>query len=74
MNLTILDRPSLLAQVSHVFLQQKIEVHSARITTLGEKAEDMFFISDKNSRVLSEQKLQLLKDEIIEVLDRNEEL
>lgn len=74
MNLTTLDRPSLLAQVSHVFLQQKIEVHSARITTLGEKAEDMFFISDKNSKVLSEEKLQLLKDEIIEVLDRNEEL
>ncbi|PID37596.1 MAG: [protein-PII] uridylyltransferase [Pseudomonadales bacterium] len=69
MNITTLDRPSLLAQIGQIFLEQGIEVHSARITTLGEKAEDMFFISDKKDKVLSEGKLEILKQAIIERLD-----
>lgn len=69
MSLITLDRPSLLAQVGQIFLEQGIEVHSARITTLGEKAEDTFYISDKNDMELSNDKLQLLKSALIDALD-----
>lgn len=61
MNLQTLDQPGLLARVGRVFLQQGIEVHAARITTLGERAEDMFYISDQNDAPLSEAKLEILQ-------------
>jgi [protein-PII] uridylyltransferase len=48
-----------------VFLQQSIEVHAARITTLGERAEDMFYISDQNDEPLSDSKLETLKEALI---------
>lgn len=65
MSLQTLDQPGLLARVGQVFLQQGIEVHSARITTLGERAEDMFYISDQNDAPLSEAMLETLKQALI---------
>ena len=61
MSLETLDQPGLLARVGQVFLQEQIEVHAARITTLGERAEDMFYISDQNDKPLSPDRLEALK-------------
>lgn len=66
MTLETLDQPGLLARVGQVFLQQSIEVHAARITTLGERAEDMFYISDSDDKPLSEPRLTALKQAIID--------
>ena len=68
MSLQTLDQPGLLARVGQVFLQQGIEVHSARITTLGERAEDMFYISDRNDEPLSQAKLEFLQKTLVECL------
>lgn len=69
MNLTTLDQPSLLARIGQVFLNEDIEIHAARITTLGERAEDMFYISDIGDGMLSDEKLGRLKNALIEVLN-----
>ncbi|MDR0780531.1 MAG: [protein-PII] uridylyltransferase [Pseudomonadales bacterium] len=47
-----LDRPGLLAVIGHIFVEMNITMHSAKITTLGENVEDVFFIVDEHKRPL----------------------
>lgn len=68
MMLETLDQPALLARVGQVFFQHQIEVHFARITTLGERAEDMFFITDFANQPLNEQKLKKLRHALVDTL------
>lgn len=65
MHLVTKDCPALLAKIGGIFYQQSIEVHGARITTLGERAEDVFYISGMNNQTLSEDELNNLKQTII---------
>ena len=58
-NLTVLevqtpDRPGLLSIVANIFVDMEIHVHSAKITTLGERVEDMFYVADANGLPLSD--------------------
>ncbi len=46
------DRPGLLADVTRVLRQQGVRVHDARIATFGERAEDVFQITDERDRAL----------------------
>lgn len=39
------DRPGLLARIAYLLAQHQINLHSARINTLGARAEDTFWIS-----------------------------
>ncbi len=47
------DRPGLLARVGEVFERQNLRLHEARIATLGNRAEDIFFLTDHEGRPLS---------------------
>lgn len=69
MQLVTKDRPALLAKIGQVFSQLSIKVHGARITTLGERAEDIFYISDKRDNPLDDKTLDHLKHAIIETLN-----
>lgn len=42
------DRPGLLARIAHVLARHHIDLHSAKINTLGARAEDSFWISGKS--------------------------
>jgi [protein-PII] uridylyltransferase len=64
------DRPGLLSQIGMVFAACNIWLHTAKIATIGAKAEDIFFISDKNNQPISDpQQLTRLKEMLIEKLD-----
>ncbi len=43
-HLTILG---LLAKVGGLFMMQGLDIHSAKIATLGERAEDIFYVTKK---------------------------
>ncbi|MHB1991600.1 [protein-PII] uridylyltransferase [Metallibacterium scheffleri] len=46
------DRPGLLADVAEAFLASGVRVHDARVTTMGETADDYFELSDRHDRAL----------------------
>jgi [protein-PII] uridylyltransferase len=54
MSLVCADRPGLLADIGYVLLQRKVRVHDARIATFGERAEDIFVLSDRDNHALSD--------------------
>jgi [protein-PII] uridylyltransferase len=51
------DRPGLLASIGNIFIDFGIELINAKISTLGERVEDIFFITDKNHKPLRDPQL-----------------
>lgn len=65
------DRPGLLACIGRVFMQFDIQLLNAKIATLGERVEDIFFIVDSNSQPISDTELaERLQRELCEALDK----
>jgi len=54
MEVTSQDRPSLLYNVSRALFEHKVRLLSAKVSTLGEKAEDTFFITDRDGLPMSD--------------------
>lgn len=64
------DQPGLLSEISKVFLEHEVYINSARITTIGSRVEDMFYISDIDSKPITDQiKLNIIKDSILANLE-----
>jgi len=68
------DRPDLLAAIAHIFMEFDVYMQNAKISTLGERIEDVFFIVDKDGNPLGDPKLcQNLQEEICRRLDNHVE-
>lgn len=48
------DRPGLLYWVARALLECKVRLVSAKVSTVGERAEDTFFISDRDGRAVDD--------------------
>ncbi|PKG81183.1 [protein-PII] uridylyltransferase [Colwellia sp. 75C3] len=64
-----LDRPGLLSNIAQVFQQAQINIHSAKITTFGEKADDVFTISSAENNELTVQEQEALALRLKEEID-----
>ncbi|MFY0664164.1 MAG: [protein-PII] uridylyltransferase [Natronospirillum sp.] len=51
------DRPGLLALIGEVFIELGIILQNARISTLGERVEDVFFVVDANNEPIKDPEL-----------------
>ena len=68
------DRPGLLARIGTIFLEFDLSLQNAKIATLGERVEDVFFITDANNQPLSDPLLcSRLQDAIVEQLSVSQE-
>jgi [protein-PII] uridylyltransferase len=72
LELTAGDRPGLLCDVGKVLMEEHIELHNAKIMTVGERAEDVFYITDAENRPLSEEAAERLKRRLMQALDRRQ--
>ncbi|SFA73892.1 [protein-PII] uridylyltransferase [Azotobacter beijerinckii] len=48
------DRPGLLARIGKIFLEFDLSLQNAKIATLGERVEDVFFVTDARHQPLSD--------------------
>ena len=68
MDIACADRPGLLSQISSAMVSMGIRIHDARITTLGDRVEDAFIISDQHNAPLNLQMRNDLRDTLLETL------
>jgi [protein-PII] uridylyltransferase len=63
------DHAGLLSKIGRAFVQKDIHLHNAKITTIGSRAEDMFYITDNLSRPITDlTKQEQIREEILKVL------
>jgi len=68
MDLECADRPGLLSQISVTMLSAGVRIHDARISTLGDRVEDAFIISDQHNAPLSRKMRSELRQILTETL------
>jgi len=72
LELTAGDRPGLLCEVGQVLMAERIELHAAKIMTVGERAEDVFYVTDFDNRPLSPADAERLKERLVQALDERQ--
>ncbi|MCK9140095.1 bifunctional uridylyltransferase/uridylyl-removing protein GlnD [Haemophilus influenzae] len=66
MELVALDKAGLLAQVSQIFTELNLNLLNAKITTVGEKAEDFFILTNQFGQALAREERERLNRVIIQ--------
>jgi len=69
MELVTGDRPGLLSTVGRVFIEMDIDIEAAKILTIGERAEDVFYIVDRKKRALPDETCQRLRERLLAGID-----
>ena len=72
LELTAGDRPGLLCEVGKVLMAERVELHAAKIMTVGERAEDVFYLTDFDNCPLSAAAAERLRDRLVQALDERQ--
>jgi len=65
---SVIDKQGLLSNIAHIFYQLDLHLVNARISTMGERVEDVFFISNAEHKPLSKAEEAQLKQYLQEKL------
>ena len=74
MELVALDTPGLLAQVGAVLADTGVSLRGAKITTIGERVEDLFILSDHERKPLDAATSEDLRQRLIAALNQSEKV
>jgi [protein-PII] uridylyltransferase len=66
------DRPGLLSQIARIFMAEKVSIYTSKIVTVGERAEDVFFVTGPQGGPLSADARQQLAQRLSETLDQRD--
>ncbi len=67
------DRPGLLARVGQVLLEHRVRLTNAKIATLGERVEDVFFVTDEHGWPIRDPDVcQALQEDLRTMLDNTQ--
>ena len=72
LELVAADRPGLLSEVGKVFKAEHVAINGAKIMTVGERAEDVFYITDTDGFELQTESCDKLKEALVRALDRRD--
>ena len=73
LELVTADQPGLLSLIGRVFQKRGILLNAAKIATIGERAEDVFYLTDRLHRpITSEETLEELREVITRTLNRSD--
>ncbi|MDF1581821.1 MAG: [protein-PII] uridylyltransferase [Methyloprofundus sp.] len=64
------DHPGLLAKMAQFFRANQLNLISAKITTIGSRAEDIFFLNIQAEQLLSNEQMQSLAKDLIQLLEK----
>jgi len=64
------DRPGLLCDVGKVLWEERVDLQGARISTIGERAEDVFYVTDTSRQPLDDESSERLKTRLVAALTR----
>jgi [protein-PII] uridylyltransferase len=66
------DRPGLLSEVGKVFRAERVAINGAKIMTVGERAEDVFYISREDGGLLQEDACRRVQESLMQALGRRD--
>ncbi|MET0985628.1 MAG: [protein-PII] uridylyltransferase [Steroidobacteraceae bacterium] len=69
MEMIAADRPGLLSEVAKVLVASSVDIYASKIVTVGERAEDVFYLTDDRGQPLSAEAQQVLEDRLVAALD-----
>ncbi len=72
LELVAADRPGLLCEVGKVFKAERVAINGAKIMTVGERAEDVFYITGMDGRPLEGEACRRVQDSLVRALDRRD--
>ncbi len=74
MELVAPDRPRLLFDAGSALRAARVQLHTAKISTIGERAEDVFILTDETGAPLTQAACEQLKELLLSELHENDDV
>jgi [protein-PII] uridylyltransferase len=70
MEISAIDMPGLLSVIANVIAEKDIDITHAKISTLGEKVDDIFYLTTQDGEPITEQaSLDALAADLVQALE-----